>query len=60
MQDFNPFDVDFDADNDGIDLLGFDCMVRYLSSRDQDEGHIEVHDAGDDETSDGLWTRGVG
>jgi hypothetical protein len=28
MPDFNPFDMDFDGDVDGIDFLGFHYLVR--------------------------------
>jgi hypothetical protein len=29
MPDFNPLDMDFDRDVDGVDLLGFDYLVRH-------------------------------
>ncbi|HUT02686.1 MAG TPA: hypothetical protein VM163_02205 [bacterium] len=37
MPNFNPFDMDFDGDVDGIDFLGFDCLVRRMLRADEDE-----------------------
>ena len=37
MPEFNPFDVDFDGDVDGIDFLGFDYLMRHVLRRDEDE-----------------------
>jgi hypothetical protein len=60
MPDFNPFDMDFDGDVDGIDFLGFDYLMRRVLQRDQDErdcgeqnalrAHDEWYD--DDQTED--------
>ncbi|HUW12955.1 MAG TPA: restriction endonuclease [Anaerolineae bacterium] len=32
MPDFNPFDMDFDGNVDGIDFLGFDYLTRHIKS----------------------------
>jgi hypothetical protein len=60
MPDFNPFDMDFDGDVDGIDFLGFDYLMRRVLQRDQDEpddgeqNAFRAHDewCDDDETED--------
>ena len=44
MFDFDPFDMDFDGDVDGIDFLGFDYLMRSELGVGQDE---------DDETAVG-------
>ena len=33
MPGFNPFDMDFDGDVDGIDFLGFDYLMRHNQGR---------------------------
>lgn len=30
MPDFNPFDMDLDGYVDGIDFLGFNCLMRHV------------------------------
>lgn len=53
MPDFNPFDMDFDGDVDGIDFLGFDYLVRHVLGYDsQEEEAEEENDPSDDEESD--------
>jgi hypothetical protein len=37
MPDFNPFDMDFDGDVDGIDFLGFDYLMRRVLRRAEDQ-----------------------
>ena len=55
MPDFDPFDMDFDGDVDGIDFLGFDYLRRRVLGTDRDEGDIEEgDDSGEDETLDDL------
>jgi hypothetical protein len=37
MPEFDPFDIDFDGDVDGIDFLGFDYLVRRVLRPDADK-----------------------
>lgn len=39
--DFNPFDMDFDGDVDGIDFLGFDYLMRHVLGPDESEDDHE-------------------
>jgi hypothetical protein len=35
MPHFNPFDMDFDGDVDGIDFLGFEYLMRRVLPREE-------------------------
>lgn len=48
MFDFDPFDLDFHGDVDGIDLLRFDYLMRHELGHDEDEDE-EERERGDDE-----------
>ena len=37
MLDFNPFDMDFDGDVEGIDFLGLDHLMHHVLGTDRDE-----------------------
>ena len=60
MPNFNPFDVDFDGDVDGIDSLGFNYLTRCVLRSDGDEQDDDERSASwsddqwddDDETED--------
>ena len=55
MPEFNPFDMDFDGDVDGIDFLGFDYLVRRVLGTDQGQEEVEDDDdQWEDERSDDL------
>lgn len=52
MPDFNPFDMDFDGDVDGIDFLGFDYLMRRVLRPNRDEAADDELDDGDDPEDD--------
>ncbi|HUS69331.1 MAG TPA: hypothetical protein VM075_00970 [Anaerolineae bacterium] len=54
MPDFNPFDMDFDGDVDGIDFLGFDYLARRVLQPDRDEEADDGWD-GEDAADDDEW-----
>ena len=55
MPEFNPFDMDFDGDVDGIDFLGFDYLVRRVLGTEQGQEEVEDDDdQWEDERSDDL------
>ena len=55
MPEFNPFDMDFDGDVDGIDFLGFDYLIRRVLGRDRVEDQVKDDDGPwEDETLDDL------
>ena len=52
MPEFNPFDMDFDGDVDGIDLLGFDYLARWVLQQGEDE---QDGDASNASYTDDEW-----
>ena len=56
MPGFDPFDMDFDGDVDGIDFLGFDYLMRCLLGRrqpeDADESAADRRSSADEEDSE--------
>jgi hypothetical protein len=52
MPEFNPFDMDFDGDVDGIDLLGFDYLARWVLQQGEDEWDS---DASSTHCANGEW-----
>jgi hypothetical protein len=54
MPDFNPFDMDFDGDVDGIDFLGFDYLTRHVLKSDQGEEGDDTSDD-DGQADDDKW-----
>ena len=55
MPEFNPFDMDFDGDVDGIDFLAFDYLIRHVLGRDRVEDQVKDDDGPwEDETLDDL------
>ena len=50
MPGFNPFDMDFDGDVDGIDFLGFHYLTRQVLQPDEEaeDGWGDDHKADDD------------
>ncbi len=49
MPDFNPFDMDFDGDVDGIDFLGFDYLIRHVLCPDESEDDYEESEIDNDD-----------
>jgi len=58
MPDFNPFDMDFDGDVDGIDFLGFHYLTRHVLQPDEDKEDGNPWEASciDDERDDDFET----
>ena len=55
MPEFNPFDMDFDGDVDGIDFLGFHYLMRRVMRTDRDQEEVrDDDDSWEDEMSDDL------
>lgn len=40
--DFDPFDMDFDGDVDGIDFLGFDYLIGHVFGRKEGKDDEEL------------------
>jgi len=71
MPDFNPFDMDFDGDVDGIDFVGFHCLAEHTLKpggleAEESGGANATHcgvlgsrlspdDSGEDEQNDCSW-----
>ena len=55
MPEFNPFDMDFDGDVDGINFLGFHYLMRRVMRTDRDQEEVrDDDDSWEDEMSDDL------
>ena len=56
MTGFDPFDMDFDGDVDGIDFLGFDYLMRRLfgprQPEDDDDATGARHSSAGEEDSE--------
>ncbi len=55
MSDFDPFDMDFDGDVDGIDFLGFDYLMRSVLGPEEEASQEEEEDDPQEDETPWEW-----